>query len=79
MGAEPPSSTPSISDIIPFGSRSPVYRNRYHKFLGRLGLAFTSETKMSLDRLCPNLHTYIHKNVYTVDSKKALDLSCKYQ
>ena len=76
MGAEPepPSSTPSISDIIPFGSRSPVYKNHYHK-----SLAFTSETKMSSDRLCPNLHTYIHKNVYPVNSKKALDLYCKYQ
>ena len=77
MGAEPPSSTPSISDIIPFasfGSRSPVYKNRYHKFLG-----FHFRNKNVIRQTLPQLNTYIHKNVYTVDSRKALDLSCKYQ
>ena len=74
MGAEPPSSTPSISDIIPFGSRSPVHKNRYHKFLG-----FRFRNKNVIRQTLPQLNTYIHKNVYTVDSRKALDLSYKYQ
>ena len=74
MGAEPPSSTPSISDIIPFGSIShvSVCKNRYHKLLG-----FHFRNKNVIRQtLCPNLHTNIHKNVYTVDSKEAL--SSKY-
>ena len=78
MGAEPPSSTPSISDIIPFGSRSPVYKNRYHKFLGFL-VSLQKQKCHQTDFAPTYIHTYIHKNVYSVDSKKALDLSCKYQ
>ena len=77
MGAEPPSSTPSISEIIPFRAISPVCKNRYHKFLG-----FHFRNKNVIRQTLPQptyIHTYIHKNDYTVDSKMALDLSSKYQ
>ena len=54
-GGRTPSSTPSISDIIPFGSISLVCKSRYHKVVG-----FHFRNKNVIRQtLFPNLHTYI--------------------